>query len=63
MLTWLGCRDYRKAEWREAIEEARRLHDEKETDHLVGTPLLADHLEKGLSELGYSPEDFERGRM
>ncbi len=62
-LTWLGRGDYGKEEWREALEEARRIHDEKETDYLIGTPLLADYLEEGLSELGYSLEDFEIDRM
>jgi hypothetical protein len=37
--------------------------DEKETDCLTGTPLLADYIEEGLSQLGYSLEDFEIGRM
>jgi Protein of unknown function (DUF3775) len=27
-LTWLGRGDYAKEEWREALEEARRIHDE-----------------------------------
>jgi Protein of unknown function (DUF3775) len=62
-LTWLGRGDYAKEEWREALREARRVHDEKETDYLIGTPLLADYLEEGLSQLGYSLEDFEIGRM
>ena len=62
-LTWLGRGDYSKEDWREALKEARRIHDEKETDYLVGTPLLADYLEEGLSQLGYSIQDFEIGRM
>jgi Protein of unknown function (DUF3775) len=62
-LTWLGRGDYGKEEWREALEEARRIHDKKETDYLIGTPLLADYLEEGLSQFGYSLEDFEIGRM
>ena len=62
-LAWLGRGDYAKEEWSEVLEEARRVHDEKETQYLVGTPLLADYLEEGLSELGYSLEDFEIGRM
>ena len=62
-LTWLGRGDYAKEEWRDAVEEARRIHDEKETQYLVGTPLLADYLEEGLSQLGYSLEDCEIGRM
>jgi hypothetical protein len=36
--TWLGRGDYTKEEWREALEEARRIHDEKETRYLIGTP-------------------------
>jgi len=62
-LTWLGRGDYAREEWREALKEAHRIHDEKETDYLIGTPLLADYLEEGLSQLGYSLEDFEIGRM
>ncbi len=62
-LTWLGRGDYTKEEWRDALKEARRVHDEKETDYLVGTPLLAEYLEEGLSHLGYSIEDYEIGRL
>ena len=62
-LTWLGRGDYTKQEWREAVKEARRIHDKKETDYLLGTPLLADYLEEGLSQLGYSIEDYEIGRL
>jgi hypothetical protein len=57
-LTWVGRGDYSKEEWLEALEEASRIHDEKETDYLIGTPLLADYLEEGLSQLGYSIEDL-----
>ena len=62
-LTWLGRGDYSKEEWPQALREARRTHDEKETDYLVGTPLLASYLEEGLSQLGYSIDDFEIGRL
>jgi hypothetical protein len=62
-LTWLGRGDYTKEEWTAVLEEAHRIHDERETQYLVGTPLLADYLEEGLSQLGYSLEDFEIGRM
>jgi len=61
-LTWLGRGDYTK-EWREILEEAHRVHDERETQYLVGTPLLADYLEEALSQLGYWLEEFEIGRM
>ncbi len=62
-LTWLGRGDYAKEEWREALREARRVHDAKETDYLVGTPLLGDYIEEGLSQLGYSINDYEIGRL
>ncbi len=62
-LTWLGRGDYSKEEWRDALREARQVHDEKETDYLIGTPLLADYIEEGLSQLGYSIEDYEIGRL
>jgi len=62
-LTWLGRGDYTKEEWRDVLEEAHRVHDERETQYLVGTPLLADYLEEALSQLGYSLEEFEIGRM
>jgi hypothetical protein len=62
-LTWLGRGDYSKEQWREVLQEARRIHDEKETGYLTGTPLLADYLEEGASQLGYSLEDFQMGRM
>lgn len=62
-LTWLGRGDFTAPEWREALREARRIHDEKETEYLIGTPLLAEYLEEGLSQLGYSIADYEIGRL
>jgi uncharacterized protein DUF3775 len=62
-LTWLGRGDYGKEEWRDALREARRIHDERVPDYLVGTPLLADYLEEGLSQLGYSIDNYEIGRL
>ena len=62
-LVWLGRGDYGKEEWWEARQQARAIHDTKETSYLVGTPLLGDYLEEGLSQLGYSIEDYEIGRL
>jgi hypothetical protein len=62
-LTWLGRGDYTREEWPEALREARRVHNAREADYLVGTPLLADYLEEALSQLGQSIEGFEIGRM
>lgn len=62
-LVWLGRGDFAKEEWREALREAGRVHDEKEADYLIGTPLLATYLEEGLSQLSLSIADFEVGRL
>jgi hypothetical protein len=62
-LTWLGRGDYGKEEWRDALREAARVHDGKEAEYLVTTPLLASFLEEGLSQLGYSIDDYEIGRL
>jgi Protein of unknown function (DUF3775) len=62
-LTWLGRGDYGKEEWLDALRQAREIHDGKETDYLVGTPLLGDYLEEALSQLGYSIGDYEIGRL
>jgi len=37
--------------------QACEIHNERETEYLIGTPLLADYLEEALDALGYSPED------
>ncbi len=62
-LMWLGRGDYERREWRAALRQARRIHDERETDYLVGTPLLASYLEEGLSQLGLSIADYEIGHL
>ena len=62
-LMWIGRGDFSRDEWREALAQAREVHNEKETDYLVGTPLLADYLEIGLDLLGYSLEDEEKDRL
>ena len=62
-LMWLGRGDYDKAEWSEAIKDARDAHNSHTADYLTGTPILGDLLEEGLAELGYSCEDYELGRL
>ena len=44
-------------------EEAARAHNQRTADYLLGTPLLGDFLEEGLSMLGYSCEEFEIERL
>lgn len=60
-LTWLGRGDFQKSEWHAALAQARDIHNAAETEYLIGTPLLADHLEEALATLGYSLKNCERG--
>jgi hypothetical protein len=60
-LLFVGRSDYDVAEWDEALEEAENLRGERGPDYLIGTPLLSDHLEEGLNELGYSCEATDSG--
>jgi hypothetical protein len=62
-LTWLGRDDYSAGDWPAVREEATRAHNKRTADYLLGTPLLADFLEEGLSLLGRSCEEFELGRL
>ena len=62
-LTWLGRGDYTADEWDAARAEAARAHNRNTAGYLLGTPLLGDFLEEGLSQLGCSCEEFEIGRL
>jgi len=57
-LTWLGRGDGTLDDWDELREEAARLHNNRTAAYLLGKPMLADHLEEGLSQFGHSCEDF-----
>jgi hypothetical protein len=64
-LMWLGRGDYDVKEWKSALKEANRVQTEHGhgPDYLIGTPLLADYLEEGLSQMGLSCESVELGRL
>lgn len=62
-LVWLGRGDYEVEDWANAVDEATRVHDERETAYLLGIPQLGDLLEDGLAKLGYSCEESEMGRL
>lgn len=62
-LAWLGRDDYSASDWAVVREEAARAHNERTADYLLGTPLVGDFLEEGLSMLGYSCEEFEIERL
>jgi hypothetical protein len=62
-LAWLGRDDYSAGDWPEVRAEAARAHNERTASYLLGTPLVGDFLEEGLSMLGYSCEEFEIERL
>jgi hypothetical protein len=62
-LAWLGRDDNTASDWAEIRQEAARAHNQRTAEYLLGTPLVGDFLEEGLSMLGYSCEEFEIGRL
>ena len=52
-LTWLGRGDGDVIDWGDLRREAARLHNNRTAQYLLGKPLLADHLDEGLSRLGH----------
>jgi len=55
-LTWLGRGDGEISEWNDLREEAARLHNDRTAAYLLGKPMLGDHLEEGLAQLGFTYE-------
>lgn len=62
-LLWLGRGDADVSEWRDLLQQAREAANDRTADYLLGEPLLADHLQDGLSAFGLSCEDFEAERL
>jgi hypothetical protein len=62
-LAWLGRGDETIDDWDELRAEALRAHNNRTASYLLGMPLLPDHLEDALSQLGLSCEDTEMGRL
>jgi hypothetical protein len=62
-LAWIGRGDFTADEWDEAHGQAEDVMDEKAAEYLAGIPVLSDYLEEGLSEMGFSCENFEMGHM
>jgi hypothetical protein len=48
-LAWLGRGTYGLDEWAEAVATARREHNARAAEYLLGLPLLGDYLEDGLA--------------
>ena len=62
-LAWLGRGDFTIEEWRDGLEQVGDVRQHHTAAYLIGTPLLADFLEEGLSQFGLSCQEFELGRM
>lgn len=53
-LMWLGRNNASATEWPALREEAAEAANARTTDYLLGSPLVGDFLEEGLSALGYA---------
>jgi hypothetical protein len=62
-MAWVGRGDFDVEEWEEAHALASERHRSRSSAYLTGMPMLGDYLEEGLSQLGYSCEDFEINRL
>jgi Protein of unknown function (DUF3775) len=62
-LMWIGRGDYTADDWDDVLDEVEDVRGRHTVDYLIGTPLLGDYLEEGLSQFGLSCEEFELGRM
>lgn len=58
-LAWLGRGDGDIEDWADLRAEASRAHNKRTAEYLLGTPLLGDLLEEGLTQFGHSLEEFE----
>jgi len=56
-LMWLGRGDYDVEEWEAILEIAHERRNERTAEYLIATPLVADYLEEGLSQLGYQCDE------
>lgn len=53
-LAWVGRGTYTAEEWDDAVAEARRAHNARTAEYLLGIPLLSDYLLEGLAAFGLS---------
>jgi hypothetical protein len=58
-MSWIGRGTYEKSEWDRALATARREKINSTVDYLLGSPMLADHLETALDAFGYSVAELE----
>ena len=62
-LVWLGRGDYVLDDWDQALKDAADSADQRETEYLIGTPLIADYLEEGLNLHDVSCADYARAHL
>lgn len=62
-LTWMGRGDGTIADWAELRDQACSEHNRWTARYLLGIPLLGDYLEEGLSQFGYTCEEFAREHL
>jgi hypothetical protein len=60
-LMWLGRDEATLEDWNELRAEAAAQHNKRTVDQLMGEPLVADYLEEGLSQFGFSCAEFASG--
>ncbi len=60
---WIGRGTYEAEDLQEAMETARSERVNLTSSYLLGTPMLSDYLEEGLTKLGFSIEDSEGDLM
>lgn len=53
-LMWLGRGDFILEEWDDALAEALDAYNGRSAEYLIATPLVADYLEEGLNQHGYT---------
>ena len=61
-LTWVGRGDFAAEEWDEVVRTARQRRTNPTAGYLLGTPMLGDYLEEGLTQMGLTVEDLEAAR-
>ncbi|HEY0834554.1 MAG TPA: DUF3775 domain-containing protein [Azospirillum sp.] len=61
-LAWLGRGDFTREDWEDGLALARERHNDRSAEYLTGIPNLADCLEEGLEQLGFSCMDVEQDR-
>jgi hypothetical protein len=61
-LVWIGRGDFDFDQWAEARDSAREV-PRPTARYILGIPIVSDYLEKALSDLGYSLNDYLDGHV